>query len=262
LRENQGELEAAATGALPDLIERSHLKGDLHVHSDWSDGRASMEEMALAARAAGLRYIAFCDHSHSLSARGGITAERLFAQIDAVAELNARIDGIHLLSGSEVDILIDGRLDWPDDILARLDFVTASIHSGFNQSRDHIMKRLTDAMRNPFVRSIGHPTGRLLTRRESYEVDIDELAAVSAETGTFLEINGSCDRLDLSAQAIRRAVSLGATLVICSDAHRPGDFANLDYGVWEARRGWLEPVNVANARPWADLKETAANPRD
>jgi DNA polymerase (family 10) len=252
LRENQGEIEAAADGALPDLIELSDLKGDLHVHSDWSDGRATMEEMALGARSAGLEYLCFCDHSHSLSVRGGISAERLLAQIEAVRELDARIDGIRLLAGSEVDILVDGNLDWPDDILARLDFVTASIHSGFSQPRDQIMRRLTGAMRNPYVRSIGHPTGRLLTRRDPYDVDIDELAAVAVETGTFLEVNASRDRLDLSAPAIRHVVALGATLVVCSDAHHPDDFANLKFAIWEGRRGWLEARRVANTRPWVD----------
>ena len=253
LRENQGEIDAAATGALPHLIELSDLKGDLHVHSDWSDGRATLEEMALGARRAGLEYMCFCDHSHSLSVRGGITAERLLTQIETIRELDARIDGIRLLTGSEVDILVDGTLDWPDDILAKLDYVTASIHSGFGQPRDQITCRLTGAMRNPYVRSIGHPTGRLLTRRDSYDVDIDELAAVAVETGTFLEINASPDRLDLSAPMSRRAVDLGATLVVCSDAHHPDDFANLKLAIWEGRRGWLEAKRVANTGPWASF---------
>jgi DNA polymerase (family X) len=250
LREDQGEIEAAAAGALPDLVERSDLRGDLHVHSDWSDGRATMEEMALGARAAGLDYICFCDHSHSLTVRGGITEERLMAQIETVREMDRRIDGIRILAGTEVDILVDGRLDWPDDVLARLDFVTASIHSGFTQPREQIMRRLLGAIRNPYVRSIGHPTGRLLTRRDPYDVDFDELATVAAETGTFLEVNASTDRLDLSAAAIRRVVELGATLVICSDAHHPDDFANLRLAVGEARRGWLTAERGANTRPW------------
>ncbi len=259
LRENQGEIEAAATGALPELIQLSDLKGDLHVHSDWSDGRATMEEMALGARRAGLQYICFCDHSHSLSVRGGISAERLLTQIETIRELDARIDGIQLLAGSEVDILVDGRLDWPDDILAKLDFVTASIHSGFGQQRDQIMSRLVGAMRNPYVRSIGHPTGRLLTRRDSYDVDIDRLAAVAAETGTFLEINASPHRLDLSAPMVRRALELEVTLVVCSDAHHPADFANLKLAVWEGRRGWLETTRVANTRPWNNYSSAKAS---
>lgn len=252
LRENTGELEASAAHTLPELIKRSDLKGDLHVHSDWSDGRATMEEMALAARDRGLSYICFCDHSHSLAVRGGITEDRLLMQIEEIRVLNRRIEGIQILCGTEVDILVDGRLDWPDEILARLDFVIASIHSGFGQNRGQIMERLLGAVRNPHVRAIGHPSGRLLTRREPYDIDLEQLARAAAETGTFLEINASCDRLDLSAEAARRAVELGATLMINSDSHRPGDFDNLLYGVWEARRGWLEPRHVANTREWSD----------
>ncbi|MBC7294557.1 MAG: PHP domain-containing protein, partial [Thermoleophilia bacterium] len=160
-----------------------------------------------------------------------------------------------VLAGIEVDILADGRLDLPDDILSRLDFVTASIHSGFSQSREQIMRRLTLAMQNPHVRSIGHPTGRLLGRRESYDVELEQLARLAAQTGTFLEINASYDRLDLPGPAARRAVQLGAKVIICSDAHSPSDFDNLKYGVWEARRGWLEAKDVANTLPWEELRK-------
>jgi DNA polymerase (family 10) len=209
-----------------------------------------MEQMALAARERGLDYLCFCDHSQSLAMTGGLTPERLLAQIEAIRELDARVEGIRLLAGIEVDILADGRLDLPDDVLDRLDFVTASIHSGFSQPQAKIMERLTGAMRNPHVRSIGHPSGRLIGRRDAYQVDIDMLARVAAETGAYLEINGSPDRLDLTAQAARRAVALGATVVVCSDAHSPGDFENLRFGVEEARRGWLRAADVANTRPW------------
>jgi DNA polymerase (family 10) len=160
------------------------------------------------------------------------------------------LEGIRVLAGIEVDILADGRLDLPDEILARLDFVTASIHSGFGQPQVQIMERLTNAMRNPHVRSIGHPSGRLLGRRDPYEVDIEALARIAPETGTYLEINGSPDRLDLTAPAARRAQTLGATMVVCSDAHSPADFDNLRFGIGEARRGWLRAADVANTRPW------------
>jgi DNA polymerase (family 10) len=253
LREDQGEIQAAEAGSLPDLVSLPDLRGDLHVHSDWTDGRASLEEMALNARARGLDYLCFCDHSQALGMTGGLGPERLLAQIEAIRELDGRLEGIHLMAGIEVDILADGRLDLPDDTLARLDFVTASIHSGFGQSQAKIMERLTGAMRNPHVRSIGHPTGRLLGRRDPYEVDVEVLARVAAETGTYLEINGSPDRLDLTAQAARRAAALGARLVISSDAHSPSDFDNLRYGVQEARRGWLTASDVANSRPWRSL---------
>jgi DNA polymerase (family X) len=250
LRENRGEIEAAEAGSLPDLIELPDLRGDLHVHSDWTDGRATLEQMAFAARDRGLDYLCFCDHSQLLAMTGGLGPERLLAQIEAIRALDARGEGIRLLAGIEVDILADGRLDLPDDILARLDFVTASIHSGFGQTRAKIMERLESAMRNPYVRSIGHPSGRLLGRRDPYEVDVETLARVAAETKTYLEINGSPDRLDLTAPAARRAAALGATMVVCSDAHSPGDFENLRFGIQEARRGWLRAPDVANTRPW------------
>jgi DNA polymerase (family X) len=253
LREDQGEIQAAEARSLPDLLDLPDVRGDLHVHSDWTDGRASLEQMALAARERGLDYLCFCDHSQSLAMTGGLTPERLMAQQEEIRTLDARIEGIRLLSGIEVDILADGRLDLPDDALARLDFVTASIHSGFSQRPAQIMERIMGAMRNPYVRSVAHPSGRLIGRREGYEIDVDALARLAAETGTFLEINGSPDRLDLAAPAARRAASLGARMVICSDAHSPGDFENLRWGVGEARRGWLTAEDVANTGSWRSI---------
>ena len=254
LREDRGELEAARSGTLPHLIEFTDLRGDLHVHSDWSDGKATMEEMAVAARAQGLEYLCFCDHSPSLGMVGGLTIERVFAQTEAIRALDARLDGITVLSGVEVDILTDGSLDLPDDVLARLDYVTASIHSGFQQSLEQIMRRLSGALKNPYVRAISHPTGRLLGRRDAYPVDIDRLAALAAETGTFLEINASYNRLDLSDVHARRARDCGVKLVICSDAHSPGGFQLLRYGVGEARRAWLEARDVINTLPVAEVR--------
>ncbi len=254
LREDQGEIQAAEAGSLPDLVDLRDLRGDLHVHSDWTDGRATLEQMALAAREKGLDYLCFCDHSQSLAMTGGLGPERLLAQQEEIRALDERLDGISLLSGIEVDILADGRLDLPDDVLARLDFVTASIHSGFNQPPAQIMERIVGAMRNPHVRSIAHPSGRLIGRREPYELDVEGLARVAAETGTFLEINGSADRLDLAAPAARRAAALGARMVICSDAHAPGDFDNLRWGIGEARRGWLTAGDVANTGGWETIQ--------
>jgi len=262
LRENQGEIEAAETGSLPGLIELPDLRGDLHVHSDWTDGRTGLEDMALAARERGLEYLCFCDHSQSLAMTGGLTPERLLAQVEAIRVLDARLEGIRLLAGIEVDILADGRLDLPDDALARLDYVTASIHSGFSQPRERIMDRLTQAMRNPHVRAIGHPSGRLIGRRQPYEVDVEALARLAAETGTYLEINGSPDRLDLTAKAARRAVALGAVVVVCSDAHSPGDFENLRFGIQEARRGWLRAGDVANTLSWNEMVGGQASPAE
>ena len=254
LRENQGEIEASEKGLLPRLIELPDVRGDLHVHTDWTDGRATVEEMAFGALERGLEYICFADHSQSLAMANGLGPERLAQQKEVIQELDVRLPGITLLCGIEVDILADGRLDLPDETLAQLDFVTASIHSGFTQPQAQIMKRLTNAMENPYVRSIGHPTGRLLGRREPYDVDLEELARLAVETGTFLEINASYDRLDLSAPAVRRAVELGAKIVICTDAHHPTDFGNLKYAVWEGRRGWLEAKDVVNTQPLSEFR--------
>jgi DNA polymerase (family 10) len=257
LREDQGEIQAAEEGSLPDLIDTTQVRGDLHVHSDWTDGRATLEQMALSARDRGLDYLCFCDHSQSLAMTGGLGPDRLMAQQEVIRALDERMEGIRLLSGIEVDILADGRLDLPDEVLARLDFVTASIHSGFGQPQTQIMDRIARAMRNPFVRAIAHPTGRLIGRREAYEIDLETLARVAAETGTFLEINGSPDRLDLAAPAARRAAALGARIVVCSDAHAPADFENLRWGIGEARRGWLTAQQVANAGDWPSIERKA-----
>ena len=255
LREDQGEIEAAAEGRLPRLIQRTDLRGDLHVHSDWTDGRATLEEMARAAQSSGLEYICFCDHSRALAMTGGLDPQRVLAQIEAIRALDAKLD-ITVRAGIEVDILLEGALDLPDNILERLDFVTASIHSGFGQTRHEIMRRLLSALHNPHVDSIAHLTGRLINRREGYEVDLETVARTAAETGTFLEINGCPDRLDLDSQSARRAVDEGATLVICSDAHRPHEFVNLESGVTEARRGWVTAEAVANTRAWTDLRRS------
>src|SRR5680860_1208190 len=254
LREGQGELEAAQEGRLPRLISRQDLRGDLHVHSDWSDGRAGLEEMVQAARERGLEYICFSDHTQSLSVAGGLTPDRLRRQTARIRELNEQMPDITLLSGTEVDILTKGSLDLPDTVLEELDYVTASIHSGLRSSEAEIMKRLESAMLNPHVDAIGHPTGRLLGRRDPYPVDMERIASLAAETGTFLEINASFERLDLSARHARKAKESGATMAICSDAHSPAGFDLLDYGVGEARRGWLEPGEVANTLPLEELR--------
>jgi DNA polymerase (family X) len=259
LREGRGELEAAETAMLPRLITLEDLRGDLHVHSTWSDGKASMEEMAVAARTRGLEYLCFCDHSPSMGMVSGLTVERLHEQIAAIRALDARMEGISLLAGVEVDILADGRLDLPDEALALLDYVTASIHSGFQQPPEQIMRRLLAAVENPHVRAISHPTGRLLGQRDAYQIDIDQLAIRAAETGTFLEVNASYYRLDLSDVHARRARDLGARLVIASDAHSPGGFGLLRYGVGEARRGWIEARDVANTQPLELLRAEFAH---
>ncbi len=249
LREGRGEVESAREGRLPRLIELADLRGDLHVHSDWSDGKSTMESMALAARRRGLEYLCFSDHSQSLAMTGGLTPDRVRRQIEEIQDLDARLGDFTVLCGSEVDILADGRIDLPDEVLAELDWVTASIHSAFAQSVDQIMGRLESAMEHPFIDAIGHPTGRLLGRREPYAIDIERLVIRAAETETALEINASYDRLDLCALHARLAKERGAALVISSDAHGPGGFDLLRFGIGEARRGWIEPADVVNTRP-------------
>jgi DNA polymerase (family X) len=246
LRENRGELEAAREGALPHMVELADLKGDLHMHTDWSDGRASLDEMVLAAKERGHRYIAICDHARRL--RDG----RLEAQTESIAALN--VSGITVLAGIEVDIRADGSLDMDDESLAGRDWVMASIHSGFDGPREKLTERIVAAMQSPHVDCIGHPTGRKINRRPSYELDFERVCEVAVETGTFLEINAQPDRLDLTDTLARAAVEAGVRLVISTDAHRVDELDNLELGVAQARRGWVSPEQVVNTRSWAELK--------
>jgi DNA polymerase (family X) len=249
LRENRGELEAAREGSLPRLVERADLKGDLHMHTDWSDGRATLEEMAAAALEAGHRYVAICDHARRL--REG----RLERQTEEIAELNERFAGITVLSGVEVDIRADGSLDLPEDALAERDWVMASIHSGFDGSRERLTARLLAAIQNPHVDCIGHPTGRKINRRLAYEVDFEAVLARCVETGTFLEINSQPDRLDLMDTHARAAAEAGVKVVVSTDAHRVRELANLELGVAQARRGWLTANDVVNTRTWPQIRK-------
>jgi DNA polymerase (family 10) len=248
LRENRGELEAAREGRLPELLELGDIRGDLHLHTNWSDGRGTLEEMVTAARALGRRYVAVCDHAKRLK------EGRLERQAEEIAGLGARISGIRVLSGVEVDIRADGSLDLSDDVLAERDWVMASIHSGFDQLREQLTRRLLAAMENPHVDCIGHPTGRKLNRREAYDVDLEAVLAGAAETGTFLEINCQADRLDLIDTHARAAAEAGVGIVISTDAHRVAELANLVLGVAQARRGWLTAEQVVNTRPWREVQ--------
>lgn len=261
LRENNGELEAAAEDRLPDLIEDSDIRGDLHVHSDWSDGRVPIRQMAEAARERGLEYIAISDHSQSLAVARGLDPKRLAQQLDEIVAINDELRDLHIFTSMEVDVKADGSLDLPDDDLEQLDFVTVSIHSGFTQSREQIMDRLTAAMEKPFVRSIGHPTGRLINRRDPYEVDIDGIIETAARTGTALEINSHYWRLDLCDAHARAAQEAGVTLVINSDAHDPKDVGRLRLGVATARRGWVRPESVLNTLPLDKLSRLLSVPK-
>jgi len=254
LRENRGELEAARTGALPELISLEDIRGDLHSHTIASDGHNTIEEMALAARQRGYEYLAITDHSASHGFGNDVSPEQLRRQIELVREADARIEGIELLAGSEVNILPDGSLDYEDELLGELDWVIASVHTSFGMGEQAMTERMITAIEHPLVRAIAHPTGRLIERREPYAVDLDAVFAAAARTGTLLEINANPDRRDLSDVNARAAARAGVTIVIDSDAHRTGTLANMRWGVATARRAWLAREDVANTRPWPELE--------
>jgi DNA polymerase (family 10) len=253
LREDRGELEAARDGTLPPLIELADIRGDLHSHTVASDGHDTIEEMALAARERGYEYLAITDHSASHGFGNDVSPEQLRRQIELVREADARIEGIELLAGSEVNVLPDGSLDYDDELLGELDWVIASVHTSFGMGEQAMTERVIAAVEHPLVRAIGHPTGRLIERREPYAIDLDAVFAAAARTGTMLEINANPDRRDLSDVHARAAARAGVTLVIDSDAHRTRTLANMRWGVATARRAWLTREQVANTRPWREL---------
>ena len=264
LREDQGEIEAALAGRLPRLIELGDLTGDLHSHSDWSDGTHTIEVMAETARRRGHAYQVLTDHSQSLAIARGLTAERVEEQRAIIAALNARYaeeeaagtappetpaDGFRLLHGCELEIRADGELDYPDELLARFDVVVASVHVGRRQSKADLTRRTLNGIRSPHVDVIAHPSGRMIGGRDDLDLDWDTVYAEAARTGTVLEMNGSPHRLDLAVERARRAVGMGCMLSIDSDAHRIAEFDHLRWGVTQARRAWVEPASVLNTRP-------------
>lgn len=259
LREDTGELEVAAAGLLPRLVEVDDLVGDLHVHSVWSDGRDTIEAMVAAARRLGLRYLAISDHSQSLAMARGLDEDRVRAQWEAIDALNRSLDDIEVLKACEVDVLADGTLDYADQLLEGFDWVTASLHSGFTQSPAQLTRRVLAAIEHPLVDAIGHPTGRMFGRREGYQLDLDAVVARAAATGTFLEVNSQPRRLDLRAEHARRALAGGARLVICTDAHSAGELEYRRYGVMTARRAGATAAQVANTLSLDDLR--TARPR-
>jgi DNA polymerase (family 10) len=255
LREDTGEIEAAEKGELPNLIEVSDVRGDLHVHTNWSDGKGTIESMAEAAIQLGYDYLVFCDHSQSLRVANGLSPERLKKKIEAVRKADEKYGEIHLLCGSEVDILKDGSLDYGDSLLAELDFVVASVHTSFKMGEKAMTERMIRAMNNPHVRTIGHPTGRLLNRRDPYEVDVSRLIEEAAATNTALELNSYVDRLDLSVPYLREAVGAGVRITIDTDAHDETALSFARFGVSQARRAWVEKGSVINCLPWDEFEK-------
>ncbi len=253
LRENTGEIEAAAAHQLPDLIEVDDLRGTFHVHTDWSDGSASLEEMAVAAKKLGLKYLGIADHSPSLTVANGLTPQRVRKQHAEIDALNERLHGIRLLKGTECDILPDGQLDYDDKTLETFDYVVASVHSHFNQSQEEMTRRIVRALSHPKVLMLGHATGRLLLRREGYKVDLDQVLGAAAQYGKIIEINANPYRLDLDWIHCKHAKSLGVMLVINPDAHAPSELKFLPFGIDVARRGWLTRKDVLNTLPLSQV---------
>jgi DNA polymerase (family 10) len=253
MRENTGEIDAAAGGKLPNLVEADDIQGVFHNHTTYSDGHNSVEEMALAAQALGLKYLGLADHSQSLTVANGLSPERVRQQQVEIDKTNKKLKGFRIFKGTECDILADGRLDYDDDLLATCDYVVASVHSHFKQSREEMTARIIKAIRNPQVTMLGHATGRLLMRREGYQVDLEAVLQAAAESGTMIEINANPYRLDLDWIHCKRAKALGVKIVINPDAHSTDELALYRYGVDVARRGWLERGDVFNTKSLADV---------
>jgi DNA polymerase (family 10) len=248
LREDRGEVQAAIDGRLPELLTEGDIRGELHAHTDWSDGAATLEEMAEAAAAVGLEYLVITDHSKSLGVANGLTPERVRQQRRKIDALQRQLgDRLRLLHGTEVEVMADGQLDFPDDVLAAFDLVTASVHSSLRQSRQRVTERMLAVIRHPHVDMIGHLTGRMIGTRDPADLDLEAVFQAAADRGVALEINAHPERLDLNEAHARRATELGCLLAVNTDAHRPEHFGLRPYGIGIARRAWVTPANVVNA---------------
>ncbi|MBI5701082.1 DNA polymerase/3'-5' exonuclease PolX [Candidatus Saganbacteria bacterium] len=250
LREMRGEFETAKEGKLPKLIELKDIRGDLHMHTKTSDGSNTIEEMAVAAKKIGYEYIAITDHSVSTRVAGGLTSIEALAQIKEIKDAAKHIHGIHILAGVECDIKPDGSMDYKDEILKQFDFVIASVHSNFKMQKDKITERIIKAVNNPYVKVLGHPSGRLIGERAPYDVDMEEVLKACKKTGTAVEINSYPNRLDLTDIWCMRAKKLGVKMIISTDSHRTGHLHLMKYGVLVARRGWLEKQDILNTLPY------------
>ncbi|HEV8536678.1 MAG TPA: DNA polymerase/3'-5' exonuclease PolX [Candidatus Limnocylindria bacterium] len=248
LREDRGEIDAAREHALPELVQLDQVRGDLHTHTSWTDGRDPLAEMARRARAKGYAYLAVTDHSPGLGMTNGLSLERIEARLAEAARLNQELAPFRVIVGTEVDIRANGALDYPDDVLAKFEVVSASVHSSFAQTREQMTARVVGAMRHPLVTALSHPTGRLLEKREPHAVDLDAVVGAAVETGTWIEVNGGPERLDLPDTWIRKAIERGATLVVNSDAHAMEELEWMDLGIGTARRGWATAATVVNTR--------------
>jgi len=255
LREDTGEIVAAASHQLPRLIENADLQGCFHNHSTWSDGKASIREMAEAAKKLGFKYLGIGDHSQSLTIANGLNPQRVEEQLQEIDALNAKLKGMHVFKGTECDILADGSLDFTDDVLDKFDYVVASVHSYFNQTQEEMTARIIRAISNPRVTMLGHATGRLILKRAAYKVDLDAVLQAAAKYGTMIEINASPHRLDIDWIHCKRAKALGVMMVINPDAHASDELALTRFGIDVARRGWLEKEDVFNTQPLAAVKK-------
>ncbi len=254
LREDEGEIEAGLAGSLPRLVQLSDIKGDLHTHTNWTDGTQPLEDMAKAAKAKGYQYMALTDHTQNLAMTRGLTPQRLEEERALVKRINTKLAPFVVLLGTEMDILMDGQLDFSDEVLATLDYVSASIHTGFRQPREVMTARMLRAISNPLVNTLNHPHGRKIGRRDGYAVDMQAVIEQAAASGLALELNATPDRLDLNGTWARRALKLGARFTVSSDAHSTTDLEYMQFGVGSARRGWLTAADVLNTRPLDELR--------
>jgi DNA polymerase (family X) len=254
LREDRGEIEAGLAGRLPQLIQLEDLRGDLHLHTNWSDGNAPPEKMVEAARALGYEYMVITDHSGGLGVANGMSVERVRAQRQVIDALNARYAPFRVLAGVELEIRTDGALDYPDEVLRELDVVTVSLHSNLRQEPERVTGRELAAVRHPYTAVLNHPQGRLVEKRPPADVDLEAVLRAAAATHTAVEVNGTPERLDLDDVWARRAVELGVMLTISSDAHSAEGLQSIRYGVMQARRGWVEARHVLNTRPYAEFR--------
>jgi len=253
IREDQGEIEAAQKGKLPQLIDYNDIKGDLHCHSDWDGGENSIEEVAKAAQKIGYQYIGVSDHTKFLRIEKGLDEKKIIRRNKEIDKVNKKLKGFRILKGCEANILNDGSIDIRDDVLAQLDFVIAGVHSTFKMPREMMTERMIKAIKNPNVDIISHPTGRLIQRRDEYQIDLDEIIKVAKDTGTILEINSFPERLDLKDINIRKAKEMGVKMVINTDSHHIDQMRFIEFGIAQARRGWAERSDIINTQPLEKL---------